>query len=100
MALARLLLLVALGGIVGWVCVRTVSVDTSGNEVNISIDTQKLRQASQDAVQQGRQAIAKAGGYLERTGKKMEQVQPEETPPPERPRFTFPWTRSTSPPSG
>ncbi len=100
MALGRLLLIVTIVGIMGWVYVRAVTVNSANQQLNISIDTQKLKQASREAVQQGRQAVSTAGQYLSRTGKAMEQVGAEEASPvpappqpPARPWFTLPWSR-------
>jgi hypothetical protein len=103
MSFGRILMLGALVAIVLWVCANSVMVGTSGKQVNITIDTQKLKQAGRDAVQQGRQAVAKAGQYLERTGKKLEEVRPDEASPPQppaRPRLMLPWSQPHNAPTG
>lgn len=65
MRLVRFLVLLALVGIVGWLAVRTVSVESTGEKVQITIDKRKLKQAGRELEEQGREAAGKVGKTLQ-----------------------------------
>lgn len=77
MRMIRLLLLFLLVGIVGWLVVRTVSVETTDEKVQITIDKQKLQQAGHDLEQRGREAADKVGEALQHAGKKLDDERDE-----------------------
>ncbi len=72
MRLVRLLLiLVVLGGI-GWVLTRSVHVESTDDQVQITIDRHKLRQAGSDLKSKSRQAVGKVGRALEQAGQTLD----------------------------
>lgn len=72
MRLLRFGVLVCLLGIVGWLVVRSVSVESNGERVQITIDRQKLKAAGHDLEKKGRQAAGKVGQALQVAGKKLD----------------------------
>jgi hypothetical protein len=65
MRLVRFLVLVALLAILGRLAVRTVRVESSGEQVRITIDKRKLAET-------GREAAGKVGAALESAGRKLD----------------------------
>lgn len=72
MRLFRFLVLLFLVGIVGWLVVRSVTVESTAEKVQITIDKQKLRDAGYDLEEKGREAADKVGDALEVAGKKLD----------------------------
>jgi hypothetical protein len=65
MRLFRFLVLVVLLAIVGRLAVRTVSVESTGDTLQITLDKRKLEET-------GREAAGKVGAALERAGRKLD----------------------------
>jgi single-stranded DNA-binding protein len=72
MRLFRLLALLLLLGVVGRLAVRSITVESSDEKVQITIDKQKLKDASHDLEQRGRDAAVTLGQALEKAGKKRD----------------------------
>jgi len=72
MRLLRLAALVAFVGICGWVVYRSVSVESTEDKLQITIDKQKLKEAGYDLKKEGRKAADKVGEALERAGRKLD----------------------------
>jgi enamine deaminase RidA (YjgF/YER057c/UK114 family) len=72
MRLFRFLLLSFVVGMVGWLVIRSVSVESTRDAVQITFDKQKLKQAGRDLTQQGRKAADKVGEALEQAGRKLD----------------------------
>ena len=73
MRLLRLLAVVGFVGIVGWLVARTVSVQSTDDTVQITIDKHKLRQAGHDLEAKGRQAADTVGEVLQQAGRKLDE---------------------------
>lgn len=88
MRVFRFLLIVVAIVLVGWLAWRSVSVDSTPDKLQITIDKRELNEAGHVAVEKGRQAVDKAGAALKKTGEKLEHweegTQPK-TPPPSAP---------------
>ena len=72
MRLFRFLVLLFLLGIVGWLVVRSVTVESTDEKVQITIDKRKLKEARHDLEEHGRDAADKLGQALEKAGKKLD----------------------------
>jgi hypothetical protein len=79
MRLVKFLLLVVLAAMVGRLVVRTVSVESTGEKVSITIDRQRLREAGRDLKEQGREAAQSLGQTLQQAGKKLEEQKTAES---------------------
>ena len=64
-------LLLLLGAIV-WILARSVTVESSDDQVRIVIDRHRLRQAGGDLESKSRQAIGKVGQVLEHAGRSLD----------------------------
>ena len=73
MRLVRLVILIVVVVAVGWLIFRTVSVQSTDDQVNITIDKGKLRDAGHDAAEEARDVAKKAGHLLERSGEKIKE---------------------------
>lgn len=81
MRLFKLLIVtVGLGGI-GWIATQSVRVESSENQVHITIDRQKLREAGATLKQRGRNAMNSVGHALEEAGEPPEEERPRPTSP-------------------
>jgi hypothetical protein len=76
MRLVRFLVLFVLVAMVGWLVVRSVSVVSTDDKLQITIDKRKLKQAGRDLEVQGREAAGKVGHSLQEAGKRLEQQKP------------------------
>lgn len=72
MRLLRLLVVLSFVGIVGWLVVLSVSVQSTDEAVQITIDKHKLRQAGHDLEAKGRQAADKVAEALQQAGRKLD----------------------------
>ena len=79
MRLVRGLLILAVLGGIGWVLTRSVRVESTDDQVQITIDRHKLRQAGSDLKSKGRQAVGKVGQALEQASQTLDE-EPEKTP--------------------
>lgn len=78
MRLVRGLLILAVLGGIGWVLTRSVRVESTDDQVQITIDRHKLRQAGSDLKSKGRQAVGKVGQALEQAGQTLDDESEEE----------------------
>jgi hypothetical protein len=81
MKLLRLFVLVAFAGVCGWLVYRSVSVESTDEKVQITIDKQKLKEAGRDLEDRGRQAADKVGQALEQAGHKLDADDPPRQAP-------------------
>ncbi len=58
--------------VAGWLAMRSISVESSGEKVQITIDRGLLRQAHRDLEQTGRQTVGKVGAALQRAGQQSD----------------------------
>jgi hypothetical protein len=72
MRLLRLLLVLSFVGVVGWLVVLSVSVQSTDEAVQITIDKHKLRQAGHDLEAKGRLAAGRFGEALQQAGRKLD----------------------------
>ena len=79
MRLVRWLLILAVLAGIGWVLTRSVHVESTDDQVQITIDRHKLRQAGSDLKSKGRQAMGKVGQALEQAGQTLDD-KPEKAP--------------------
>ena len=68
MRLVKLMIILTILGGLGLVATRSVSVDSDADQVRITINRQKLRQAGNDLSGQGRRAVGRVGQALEQAG--------------------------------
>jgi len=72
MRLLRVLLVFAVLGGLAWTATRAVRVESTDDQVRITIDRQKLRQAGSDLQSNGRRAVSKVGQALEHVGNSID----------------------------
>ena len=77
MRLVRMCLILTVLGGIGWVFTRSVRVESTDSQVQITIDRHKLRQAGSDLKSKGRRAVGKVGQALEQAGQTLDD-EPEE----------------------
>lgn len=68
MRLVKLIVVLMILGGLGLMATRSVSVDSDADQVRITIDRQKLRQAGNHLTSQGRRAVGHVGQALEHAG--------------------------------
>ncbi len=73
MRFLRFAMVVALVGAAGWLVAQSVSVKTSDEAVQITIDRQKLSQASGTLKDRGRQAVGQVGQALQSAGQSLDE---------------------------
>ena len=78
MRLLRGLLLLIVFGCIAWVLSRSVSIESSDDQVRITIDRHQLKQAGSDLKSKSRQAVGKMGRALEQAGQSMDEGADEE----------------------
>lgn len=72
MRMVKLLIISTVLGGLGLMATRSVSVDSDADQVRITINRQKLRQAGNDLTNQGRRAVGRVGQALEQAGEAPE----------------------------
>ena len=72
MRLVRVFVIVVVLGGVGWALTRSVRVESTDDQVQITIDRHKLRQAGSDLKSKSRQAMGKVGRALEQAGQTLD----------------------------
>jgi hypothetical protein len=73
MRIVKLICCLAVLGSLGLVATRSVHVDSDADQVRITIDRQKLRQAGSELTNQGRRAVGGVGQALERAAEPPEE---------------------------
>jgi hypothetical protein len=68
MRMVKLLIILTVLGGLGLMATRSVSVDSDADQVRITINRQKLRQAGSELTNQGRRAVGRVGQALEQAG--------------------------------
>ena len=68
MRLVRFLVVMVIVGTLAWMMNRAVSVESSEDQVRITIDRHKLRQAGIELKSKSRQAVGTVGQVLEKAG--------------------------------
>jgi hypothetical protein len=72
MRLIRFVVLIALFGGAAWLVARSVSVESTPERVQVTIDRQQLREAGHEVQDLGRKAADKTGQFLKQAGDSLE----------------------------
>lgn len=73
--LVRGLAVVAIVVVVGWLLWRSVSVESTPEKIEITVDKQQLKAAGRQAAEKGREAVGEAGKLIKRSGEKLEDLE-------------------------
>jgi hypothetical protein len=72
--LVRGLVVVAIVVVVGWMLWRSVSVESTPEKFEITVDKQQLKAAGRQAAEKGRDAVGEAGKLIKRSGEQLENL--------------------------
>ena len=90
--LVRGLVLVAIVVVAGWLLWRSVSVESTPEKIEITLDKQQLKAAGAQAAEKGREAVGEAGKLIKRRGEKLENLDdstPDSQQPASEPNVPF-----------